>query len=117
MTIERETLLIWLKTAEEEILRLRNCKDYINQIYYRDDKIHYYLHEVLLSIFNEQIKKQVTVVEFINIMLDNIDNKRMDALLEFRDFIKNPIEGLPMDSSLRLREILMTPSTELNSEK
>lgn len=117
MTIGKERLIIWLKTAEEELLRLQNCKEYINRIYYRDDKICYYLHEVLLDIFNKQIKRHVTVVEFINIMIDNIDGKRLDALLDFRDLIKDPIEGLSKDVAMDLRQILMTPSTELNSEE
>jgi hypothetical protein len=117
MTIGKERIIIWLRTAEEEILRLHNCKDYINKIYYNGDKIPYYLHELLLEMDNTQIEKLKTIIEFMNIMLDNIDGKRMDALLDFRNFNKNPIEGLSTDVSLQIKNILMTPSTELNSEE
>jgi hypothetical protein len=114
--IDKHKLTIWLKTTEEEILRLQNCKDYINVIYYKNDEISYSLHEDLIDIFVRQINKNKTVVEFINIMLDYLDNKRLDTLLEFRDFVNNPISGMTMEIASKIRMILMTPSTELNEE-
>jgi hypothetical protein len=114
--IDKHKLTIWLKTTEEEILRLQNCKDYINRIYYKNDKISYSLHEDLIDIFSKQINKNKTVVEFINIMLDTLDNKRLDTLLEFRDFVNNPLNGMTEEIASKIRVILMTPSTELNEE-
>ena len=114
--IDKHKLTIWLKTTEEEILRLQNCKDYINRSYYKHDKISYHLHEDLLDIFGKQINKNKTVVEFINIMLDTLDNKRLDTLLEFRDFVNNPLSEMTEEIASEIRVILMTPSTELNEE-
>lgn len=115
--IGKEKLIIWLRTTEEEVLRLQNCKDYINEQYYKKNAIPYWLHEDLLDLFNRQINKNKTVVEFINIMIDHLDDKRLDTLLEFRDFIKQPIDGMPSGMVSKIREILMTPSTELNNEE
>lgn len=112
--IGKEKLIIWLRTTEEEILRLQNCKQYINEQYYKADKVPYWLHENLLDLFNSQINKNKAVVEFINIMIDHVDDKRLDTLLEFRDFTKHPIDGMPKEMVGKIREILLTPSTELN---
>ena len=114
--IKKEHLEIWLKTTEEEVIRLKNCRDYINVVYYKHDAISYYVHELLLDIFGLQINKNLTVIEHIKIMLDFVDGKRLDTLLEFRDFSKPIVEGLPIDINSKLRQILMTPSTELNIE-
>lgn len=110
--IKKEHLSIWLNTTEEEIKRLKNCKDYINKIYYRDDAISYSLHEDLLDVFTEQIHKNQSVVEFINIMIDVIDGKRMDTLLPFRDLTKPIMSNASMELTNKLRMILLTPSTE-----
>ena len=110
--IDKHKLTIWLKTTEEEILRLQNCKDYINRIYYKHDAISYDLHEDLLDIFMEQIHKNETVAEFINIMIDVIDGKRMDTLLPFRDLTKPIMSNASMELTNKLRMILLTPSTE-----
>lgn len=114
--IDKNKLTIWLRTTEEEILRLQNCKDYINSIYYKKDEISYSLHEDLIDIFVKQINKNKTVVEFINIMIDTLDNKRLDTLLEFRDFINKPLYGMTEEVASKIRLILITPSTELNKE-
>lgn len=110
--IKKEHLSIWLNTTEEEIKRLKNCKDYINKIYYKDDAISYSLHEDLLDVFTEQIQKNQSVVEFINIMIDVIDGKRMDTLLPFRDLTKPIMSNASMELTNKLRMILLTPSTE-----
>lgn len=117
MKIDRDKLMIWLRTTEEEILRLQNCRDYINELYYKNDKISYWLHEILLGIFRKQIDKNKTVVEFIHLMIDCVDDKRLDTLLEFRNFVKDPIDGLHLNYAKKLNGILMTPSTELNKEE
>jgi hypothetical protein len=110
--IKKEHLSIWLNTTEEEIKRLKNCKDYINKIYYKNDAISYNLHEDLLDIFFEQIHKNETVLEFINIMIDVVDGKRMDTLLPFRDLSKPILNNASMELTNKLRMILLTPSTE-----
>jgi hypothetical protein len=110
--IKKEHLSIWLNTTEEEIKRLKKCKDYINKIYYKHDAISYSLHEDLLDIFIKQIHKNETVVEFINIMVDVIDGKRMDTLLPFCDLTKPILSNASMELTNKLRMILWTSSTE-----
>lgn len=117
MTIDKDKLIIWLRTTEEEVLRLQNCRDYINKIYYKKDELSYHLHEDLLDLFGRQINKNKAVIEFINTMIDCLDDKRLDTLLEFRDFVKTPMNGLHITHAKKLNWILMTPSTELKEKE
>ena len=117
VTIKKFHLLIWLETTKEEILRLQNAKDYVNEIYYKQDLISYTVHEDLTSLINRKINENKTAQMFIEMMVDFCDEKRLDTLIPFKSFDKPLVSGLGMDITSSIRGILLTPSTEYDKHK
>jgi hypothetical protein len=117
VTIKKFHLLIWLETTKEEILRLQNAKDYVNEIYYKQDLISYTVHEDLTSLITRKINENKTAQMFIEMMVDFCDEKRLDTLIPFKSFDKPLVSGLGMDITSNIRGILLTPSTEYDKHK
>jgi hypothetical protein len=117
VTIKKFHLLIWLETTKEEILRLQNAKDYVNEIYYKQDLISYTVHEDLTSLITRKINENKTAQMFIEMMVDFCDEKRLDTLIPFKSFDKPLVSGLGMDITSSIRGILLTPSTEYDKHK
>jgi hypothetical protein len=117
VTIKKFHLSIWLETTKEEILRLQNAKDYVNEIYYKKDMINYSVHENLISLINRKINENKTAQMFIEMMVDFCDEKRLDTLIPFKSFDKPLVSGLGMDITSSIRGILLTPSTEYDKHK
>jgi hypothetical protein len=117
VTIKKFHLSIWLETTKEEILRLQNAKDYVNEIYYKKDMINYSVHENLISLINRKINENKTAQMFIEMMIDFCDEKRLDTLIPFKSFNEPLVSGLSMDVTLDICGILQTPSTEYGKHK
>jgi hypothetical protein len=117
VTIKKFHLSIWLETTKEEILRLQNAKDYVNEIYYKKDMIDYGVHENLISLINRKINENKTAQMFIEMMIDFCDEKRLDTLIPFKKFNEPLVSGLSMELTSDIRGILLTPSTEYGKHK
>ena len=117
VTIKKFHLSIWLETTKEEILRLQNAKDYVNEIYYKKDMINYSVHENLISLINRKINENKTAQMFIEMMIDFCDEKRLDTLIPFKNFNEPLVSGLSMELTSDIRGILLTPSTEYGKHK